>query len=230
MKTTFLAIGAGLLSLAVAAQTTVRQMVPTDLNEEDTKRFLDCVKATGGQYEISVDDQGWIVVIPAENRELDLNGTDSELFKCLRQAKTMQVALGGTGDGREEYRNAKGVHKHDHASLVWAGARGQIGREIKATTHHMYHNDSATDRDPILQRSDVDYYAAFYSDDDTCVGDYNNYYYGSCANFWTPTIVSRPRTSTLATIRCLVSSLIINVRRETRESSWLSRARCAGVK
>lgn len=164
--TNALFLAALMTSAAIAAD------VSTELNKNDTSLFLDCVKATGQLYEISIDG-GQIVVIPAENRTLDLSGKDAALFKCMEQsAHTLNIALGATSHGREEYKGSKAAHEVDHEFLASSGAQGLTPRSVDS---------------PLRRRAG--YYGAYlqlYAGTICTTGDYNTYYPNACQSVASP--------------------------------------------
>lgn len=82
-----------------------RKQVAVALDREVAQGFLDCVCAIPNRhYRITVL-QGWTVVIPNANRDLDFETTDRALLECVQNfAEDMLIQMGSRSSGQAEYR------------------------------------------------------------------------------------------------------------------------------
>lgn len=75
-----------LLSTAIGYALTVtrHRQVQCDINEEDAKAFLKCLNECSEDYNVIVDEVGYLVIHPRDRRELDPTALDAALYKCIR--------------------------------------------------------------------------------------------------------------------------------------------------
>ncbi|GAD91438.1 predicted protein [Paecilomyces variotii No. 5] len=98
----------------------------SQLDNQVSRQFLDCLKKTGIEYNFYVDEGGVTVVVPAERREIDFDGKDQELLKCIIAINDrMNVAAESTVEDDDKHKNAISSNSLTHEWLEEQGASGK---------------------------------------------------------------------------------------------------------
>lgn len=104
---------------------------PDHLDPDVVKAFLSCLKDTNVEYSIYVDETGIIVVLPTERRELDLEGIDEGLHKCIMAANDrLELAAESTVYDSSE---SKGATTVDSVTYSWISEQGGLGKKPVGT-------------------------------------------------------------------------------------------------
>lgn len=121
------------LPLLVAAATDNMLTVfgPAALNNEVSSTFLACVNATGVDYGVFAEDAGGAVVVPMDQRQLDLVGTDAALMQCIDASNdAIYVSAESTA---ETSAVEKGAVTLDAVSFEWLVSNGVTGKQAVGT-------------------------------------------------------------------------------------------------
>ncbi|QIX02015.1 hypothetical protein AMS68_007532 [Peltaster fructicola] len=115
------AIALATLLRAVSAQGMT--MVPAAFDATAYNQMVDCIKETGVNYDVAIDD-GRTVIIPAEGQQINLDDTDKALGTCLdTYAPVLMMAV---DDGRDNTAE-KPSQSLDLATADWALSNGAQG-------------------------------------------------------------------------------------------------------
>lgn len=164
------AIAASIAPTVVDSSTMLAVMGQGALDEQNFSVFTECVQALNSSYR-AYADEGVLVIIPPTNRTIDIKTTDEELWKCIESSTTtISLAIESSEFYDQVHETSTNVTTIQHTDAVNMGVKGQI----------------VVDRVPspaktnALETRDVDYYYAHYSDEDTCSGNYGNFYIQEC--------------------------------------------------
>ncbi|CAK7227580.1 hypothetical protein SEUCBS140593_006623 [Sporothrix eucalyptigena] len=116
---------------ATVSTTMLTYFGPTALSAEVASSFLGCVNATGDSYGLYVEDTGGIIVVPLDQRRVDLTTTDAALLQCILASNdAMYLAAEST-----EVHSAtdKGAVALDGVSYDWLVAQGTTGKQALGT-------------------------------------------------------------------------------------------------
>ena len=99
---------------------------PAELRSEVSHTFLTCLRNTGVQYKVYVDN-GATVVIPMTKRDIDLDGIDKKLLECIIHVNhLMHVVVESALYDQDEHANAVAGHSVTHEWLSTQGANGLV--------------------------------------------------------------------------------------------------------
>ncbi|RAO65716.1 uncharacterized protein BHQ10_001728 [Talaromyces amestolkiae] len=112
------------VQLVTASSQNTTRYEPDELRSEVSHTFLACLRNTGVQYKVYVDN-GATVVIPATKREIDFDGIDRKLLECIIQVNhLMHVVAESALYDQDEHGNAAAGHSVTHEWLSTQGANG----------------------------------------------------------------------------------------------------------
>ncbi|RMZ83482.1 hypothetical protein DV737_g1528, partial [Chaetothyriales sp. CBS 132003] len=123
----------GLFTSTATAQTNDTEIVTiTDyaagpLHQAAVNEFLGCINAVGITYQMYVDSDGTIVILPpaGDARDIDLEGTDSALGQCMKNATTtILIVAESTAEYNENEQNANGLDDISYQWLLDQGGNG----------------------------------------------------------------------------------------------------------
>ncbi|KAJ9196740.1 hypothetical protein DTO164E3_1088 [Paecilomyces variotii] len=140
------------IPLLVTASQTVGNVTvyqTSQLDSQVSQTFLDCVKRTGVEYNLYVDEGGTTVVVPAERREIDFHGQDQELFDCIiAVTDRMDVAAESTIEPDENHDSAISSNSTTHEWLEEQGASGLAAVGTRPASTGLSNHTSGMDSSP----------------------------------------------------------------------------------
>lgn len=135
------------LLVAAAADNMVTFFGPTELDSQVSSNFLDCVNATGSDYGMYVEDNGGAVVVPMDQRRVDLDTTDAALMQCIEAVNdAMYLSAESTVVASASDKGAVELAAVSHDWLLSQGASGKqaMGTRPAATSLHAKRAGDAT--------------------------------------------------------------------------------------
>ncbi|KAL1887468.1 hypothetical protein Sste5346_010217 [Sporothrix stenoceras] len=116
---------------AAAADNMLTLFGPASLDNEVSSTFLACVNATGVDYGVFVEDAGGAVVVPMDQRQLDVFTTDAPLMQCIEASNdAIYVSAESTA---EISAVEKGAVSLDAATFEWLVSSGVTGKQAVGT-------------------------------------------------------------------------------------------------
>ncbi|KAM3528330.1 hypothetical protein NHJ13051_002454 [Beauveria bassiana] len=138
------------------------------LDEQSYSTFAKCVQGLDSAYK-AYADEGVLVVIPATSRAIDIDTMDKELWNCIESSSNTVSLAAESSEFHDQTQDAStDVKSIQHSNAVNMGITGQkVVDHVAAKTR-------------ALETRDVQYYGVHHSDENTCRGDFNNYYINNC--------------------------------------------------
>ncbi|OAR02745.1 hypothetical protein LLEC1_04752 [Akanthomyces lecanii] len=142
------------------------------LDAQSYSAFTNCVQGLGGSAYKAYADEGVLVVIPSTSRAIDINTTDKELWSCIESSSNnVSLAVESSEFYDQAHEVSLNVQSIQHTDAVNMGITGQkVVDHVAASTN-------------AVERRDVAYYNVHHSDENTCRGDFNQYYLRTCNSF-----------------------------------------------
>lgn len=116
---------------------------PDQLDSQVSRSFLDCLRNTGVEYNIYVDEDGTTVVVPTANRDVDFDGEDRALLKCIMDVNhRMKVAAESSEYYQREHESAVPSRSTTHEWLSEQDALGKTPIGTRPAKTHLTGNFS----------------------------------------------------------------------------------------
>lgn len=167
------AIAASIAPAVVDSSAMLSIMGPGDLDEQNFSVFTECVQALNSSYR-AYADEGVLVIIPPNNRTIDLNTTDEELWKCIQSSSsTISLAIESSEFYEQAHETITDVRTIQHSTAVEMGVKGQI--VVDRVPSHA--------KTSALEARDMGYFYVHHSEESTCKGDFGYYFIAKCYNY-----------------------------------------------
>lgn len=163
------------------------RLAHTELKDSVVQELLRCINLLPTSYKLYVDVDGHVVVIPAEQRAIDLTGVDKGLADCMLQVLgEMSVTAESSEFDDASQQSALATDSADFSFLLANGAKGQRTQSgFDASADALVSDTALVDRsEHQLTKRCVGYYGAYL---DIHVGCHNSEYatpyFGGCQSY-----------------------------------------------